>query len=236
MNNYISLALADMDKVPVSRLEHPGDGSMDPASCRFLAAFVRATASARVLEFGSGFSSLMIAREIAACEDNLLFSVDASPEYSASAREAVETSEVKINSEFRVAALRPVLYGPRLLTGYDLPKGLLQARGPFDLAVIDAPPYTPAVREAAFREAFPALAPGGYIIMGEANLPGGEACWAWEKGYGDAIVPVQLEGIGGGLRVVEKTDDLEPAAVYAGAFGAALGTLGLAASRLFSRK
>jgi predicted O-methyltransferase YrrM len=181
MNHLVSSALAEMDKIAVSRLEHPGEGGLDPASCRFLAAFIRAAGSARVLEFGSGFSSLMIAREIAAAEDNLLFSVDASPAYSASAREGIETSEVKLNAEFRVAALVPRFYGPRLLSAYNLPQGLIQARGPFDLALIDAPPYNPAVREAAFREAFPAVAPGGFIIFGEANLPGGEKHWAWER-------------------------------------------------------
>ena len=225
MNNYIASALAEMDKIEVSRLEHPGDGSLDPASCRFLAAFIRASGSSRVLEFGSGFSSMMIGREITGFEDNLLFSVDASKAYSESAREGIETCGVKVNAEFRVARLRPRFFGPRLLAAYDLPEGLLAAKGPFDLAVIDAPPYNPEVREAAFRQAFPAVAPGGYIIFGEANLPREEGAWAWERAYGEAVAPVRLEGIGGGLRVVEKIDDAEPVPYYAGALGAALRTL-----------
>jgi len=55
MNPYIAAAVAEMDKVSVSRFEHPGSWAMDPTSCRFLAAFTRALGAKRVLEFGSGF-------------------------------------------------------------------------------------------------------------------------------------------------------------------------------------
>lgn len=210
MNNDISAALAEMDKVPVSRLEHPGEGSLDPASCRFLAAFIRATASKRVLEFGSGFSSLMIGREIETGGDNFLFSVDDSPELSSLAKENLENSGVRARSEFRLAPLRPGFYGARLLMRYGLPKGLLGALGPFDLALIDAPPYNDCICEAAFREAFPVVEPGGFIIIGEANRSA-EAIRRWLRCYGDAAEAVLLEGIGEGLMVVEKFDDAEPA-------------------------
>ncbi len=79
MNPYIASAVAEMDKVAVSRLEHPGSWALDPASCRFLAGFVRALGARRIIEFGSGFSTLTMAREISSREDNYLLSIDDSP-------------------------------------------------------------------------------------------------------------------------------------------------------------
>jgi len=213
MNPYIAAALAEMDKIPVSRLEHPGAGALDPASCRFLGAFVRATGAVKILEFGSGFSSLMIAREIGACEGNSLLSIDNSPSHSSLARETFENSGAQAKAEFRVAPLRLKFYGLRLLLSYSLPKGLLEALGPFDLALIDAPPHHGYASEAAFYDAFPAVAPGGFIVIGEANLAGGKSPdgGGWLSAYGDAARGVLLEGLGNGLYVVEKFEDARPA-------------------------
>lgn len=208
MNPDIAAALAEMDKVGVSNLEHPGSWALDPASCRFLAAFIRAIKAARVLEFGSGFSSLMIARELAGKEGNLLYSVDDSEQYSALAKEGVENSEARANVEFRVAPLRPKFYGPRLLLAYGLPPGLLEAKGPFDLVLIDAPHHDYG-REAVLYDAFPAVAPGGYLILDDANREGMERDYvrSWQLAYGDALQATHLEGIGNGLSVIEKFDD-----------------------------
>ena len=189
MNPDIAAALAEMDKINVSRLEHPGSWALDPSSCRFLAAFIRATGARRVLEFGSGFSTLMMAREIGALEDNFLLSIDSSPYYSGLAKEALENSEAQAKVEFRVAPLRPKFYGLRLV-------------------LIDAPHHDYG-REAVFYDAFPAVAPGGYLILDDANREGMEKAYvdSWDMAYGDAIQPNLLEGIGNGLNVIEKFDD-----------------------------
>jgi len=212
MNPYISAALAEMDKVVISKLEYPGSRALDPSSCRFLAAFIRATGARKVLEFGSGFSSLMIAREIGAFEGNYLLSIDNSPRYSSMARESCEISGSRARVEFRVARLRPKVYGSRLLLSYDLPKGLLEALGPFDLALIDAPHHDYG-REGVFYDSFPAVSPGGYIILDDANKEGMEKAnvRSWRTAYGGAIRPALLEGIGDGLNVIEKLEDARPA-------------------------
>lgn len=217
MNPYIAEAVAEMDKVPLSRLDYPGPGAMDPSSCRFLAAFIHALGAKRILEFGSGFSTLMMAREIEAEEDNYLLSIDDSPGYSALARDAFENSGCQARVEFRQAPLRPKLYGARLLLSYSLPKGLIEARGPFDLVLIDAHQQDHEC-ESIFYDIFPAVAPGGYIILDDANREGLESGYArsWDRAYGDAIQPVLLEGIGNGLDVIEKLSDAAPAALPLG--------------------
>jgi predicted O-methyltransferase YrrM len=199
-----------MDKVPLSKLEHPGDTAMDPASCKFIAAFTRALGAKKVLEFGSGFSTLMMAREMAAAEGSSLLSIDDSPAFSAEAREAYDASGCQAKVEFRVAPLKPRLYGLKLLLSYSLPKGLLEALGPFDLILIDAP-HPEHGRESVFYDAFPALANGGYLVMDDANRPETQAyVKAWRAAYGKDVDPIMLEGIGNGLCVIEKVSDARP--------------------------
>ena len=226
MNPYIAEAVAEMGKVSVSKYEHPGSWAMDPASCRFLAGFVRALGAKRIVEFGSGFSTLMMAREIAPLENNYLLSIDSSPQYSAMAKEAMEGSGCQAKVEFRVAPLRPKLYGPRLLLSYGLPEGLLEAMGPFDLALIDAP-HLDYGRESVLYDVFRALAPGGYIILDDANREDKERAYvrSWQAAYEDAIDPILLEGIGNGLGVIEKISEEEPRYPAKGAFTASLKTL-----------
>ncbi|MHB0997193.1 MAG: O-methyltransferase [Elusimicrobiales bacterium] len=226
MNPYIASAVAEMDKVQVSRLEHPGSWALDPSSCRFLAAFVRALGAKRILEFGSGFSSLMMAREIAGQEGNYLLSIDDSPHYSKLAKDAFDSSGCSAKVEFRVAPLKPKFYGPRLLLSYDLPKGLLEAMGPFDLVLIDAPHHDYG-REAVFYDAFPAMAVSGYLVLDDANRADMERAYvrAWQQACGDAIDPVLLEGIGNGLGVIEKLSDRKPVYPFGGAVKASLGSL-----------
>lgn len=225
MNPYIAAAVAGMDKVSVSKFEYPGEWAMDPTSCRFLAAFTRALGARRVLEFGSGFSTLMMAREISVQEGNYLLSVDDSPRYTAQAREAFENSECPAKVEFRTAPLRPRFYGPRLLLSYDLPAGLLEALGPFDMVLIDAP-HQDYGRESVLYDAFRAVLPGGYLIMDDANSAGVEKEYvrAWTAAYGGALDPVLLEGIGNGLCVIEKLEEGAPAYPLSGALKASVKT------------
>lgn len=226
MNPYIASAVAEMDKVQVSRLEHPGSWALDPSSCRFLAAFVRALGAKRILEFGSGFSSLMMAREIAGQEGNYLLSIDDSPHYSRLAKDAFDSAGCSAKVEFRVAPLKPKFYGPRLLMAYDLPKGLLEAMGPFDLVLIDAP-HADYGRESVFYDAFPAMGLNSYLVLDDANRPDTERAYvrAWQAAYGDAVDPVLLEGIGNGLGVIEKLSEKRPAHPFGGAFAASLKSL-----------
>lgn len=226
MNPYIAAAVAEMDKVNVSKLEHPGPWAMDPASCRFLAGFVRALGARRIIEFGSGFSTLMMAREIAPAQDNYLLSIDDSPHYSRLAKEALDNSGCQAKVQFRVAPLRPKFYGLRLLLSYGLPEGLLDAMGPFDLALIDTP-HNDYARESAFYDVFRSVAPGGYIIMDDANRGNLEKGYGslWQSAYGDALDPILLEGIGNGLNVIEKLADASPRYPLKGAAASSLKTL-----------
>lgn len=227
MNQYIAAAVQAMDKVPLSNLEHPGEEfAMHPAACKFMAAFTRSLEAKRVLEFGSGFSTLMMARELPAGDESYLLSIDDSARYSAAAKEAYEASGCQAKVDFRVAPLRPRFYGPRLLLSHALPKGLLEAMGPFDLVLIDTPHHDFG-REAIFYDAFNAVMPGGYIVMDDTKRESAEkVCLKnWNAVFGDSIDPVILDGIGEGLTVIEKLEDARPRYTARGALGASLKTV-----------
>ncbi|MEK7721902.1 MAG: hypothetical protein AAB359_05885, partial [Elusimicrobiota bacterium] len=76
-------------------------------------------------------------------------------------------------------------------------------------------------------DVFQALAPGGYIILDDANRADMERAYvrAWQAAYGDAMDPVLLEGIGNGLGVIEKISDAKPEYPRAGSLSASLKTL-----------
>jgi hypothetical protein len=128
--------------------------------------------------------------------------------------------------DFRVAPLRPRFYGPRLLLSHALPKGLLEAMGPFDLVLIDTPHHDFG-REAIFYDAFNAVMPGGYIVMDDTKRESAEkVCLKnWNAVFGDSIDPVILDGIGEGLTVIEKLEDARPRYTARGALGASLKTV-----------
>jgi predicted O-methyltransferase YrrM len=138
----------------------------------------------------------------------------------------MDSSGCQAKVEFRVAPLRPRFYGPRLLLSYGLSEGLLEALGPFDLALIDAP-HRDYGRESVLYDVFRALAPGGYIILDDANREEMERAYvrSWQAAYEDAIDPILLEGIGNGLGVIEKISEEKPRYLKKGAFTASLKTL-----------
>jgi len=98
--------------------------------------------------------------------------------------------------------------------------------GPFDLALIDAPHHDYG-RESVFYDVFRALAPGGYIILDDANREDMERDYvrSWQAAYEDAIDPILLEGIGNGLGVIEKLSEAKPRYPGKGAAAASFKTL-----------
>lgn len=211
----------------MSGIELPGKPSswaLHPDSCRFLASFVRVAGSRRVLEFGSGFSTLIFGRELSSFDGGSILSVDDSRRYSAAAEEAFRAAGSGTRAEFLVSPLRPRFYGPRLLLGYSLPR-YFRSRGPFDLALIDAPHHDYG-RESVFYDAFGALAVGGYAILDDANREDMEKAYVrvWRKVYGPSINTVHLEKIGNGLCVIQKVRDSAPVYPFAGSAAAAMRT------------
>lgn len=212
MNYLIDQAISELDKVKVSRFEYPAGSKdvLDPAGCCFLASLIRVSNARKVLEYGSGFSSLMIARELENKKGAFLFSVDSSEKYSKNGSEVVAASCSGIRCEFRRASVRPHIYNKRLLLGYGLTSKELKKRGCFDLVSIDIPAYNRCICESAVYEAFEVLKPGGFIVIGNANSADPRDK-KWKKLFGNNAVFHYLDGLGDGIAVIEKLKDGKPA-------------------------
>jgi len=214
MNYLIDQAISQLDKIKVSRFEYPSEdkGILDQAGCCFLAALIRTTNAKKVLEYGSGFSSLMIAREIENKTGAFLYSVDSSEKYSKTGKDIVSASCSRIRFVFRQAKVRPHFYNRRLLLGYGLKPKELKKRGHFDLASIDLPAYNRCICESAAYEAFSVLKPGGFIVIGNANSADPKNK-KWKKMFGQNAVFHYLDGLGEGIAVIEKIKDSKPSSL-----------------------
>lgn len=211
MNYQIEQAISKIDEVKVSRFEYPaGDKNiLDKAGCCFLAAFIRSTKAKKILEFGSGFSSLVIARELENKKEAFLYSVDSSKKFSNTGKDLVSSSCSGVHCEFFIAKVKPQIYNKRLLIGYSINKKKLEANGKFDLVSIDVPAYNRCICESATYEAFSLLREGGFIVIGNANSakPYDKK---WKKLFGKNAVFHYLDGLGDGIMVIEKIKNSKP--------------------------
>lgn len=211
MNYHIENALSEMDKIQLSRLEYPYDDKtiLDPAGCRLLAAFIRSINAGKVLEFGSGFSSLIIARELEKQKDGFLFSVDSSDKYSSTGKEIVDASCNKIKCEFHLSKIVPRFYNKRLLMGYKISKTLLNKFAPFDLVFIDVPNYNKCICESTVYRCFDVLKIGGFIMLGNAACAN-QSSKKWKYIFGDNAEVHFLEGLGAGIMIIRKLQNASP--------------------------
>lgn len=211
MNSYIDQAISLMDKIKISRFEYPsGDkGTMDKAGCCFIAALIRVINAKKILEFGSGFSTLMIARELEGKKGSFLCSVDSWNNRTAAAKEYLAASCSNINYKIFNTEISMRLLNGRLLPDYDI-KGLkIEEKAPFDLISIDVPPLNRFICEGAVYKAMKMLKKGGMAVIANAEQidPQNEK---WGKIFGGIAVFHWLSGIGEGIAVIEKTQDGKP--------------------------
>jgi predicted O-methyltransferase YrrM len=199
----------DFRNYDISGFSHPGGWALHVDSCKFLATLIRKYHLKNVLEFGSGFSSLMIANEIKHSADHLLVSIDNSQYYSQIARESLVENNIKANIEFYTFPIRPRIYHKKILLFYAIPQGFWSHFNKFDLVLIDAPHHDFG-REACFYEIFCRLKIGGIAIIDDANRRSMEMVYAkkWQRIFGDAISMTYLKDIGSGLSVITKLQDI----------------------------
>lgn len=189
----------------ISRFSHPCGWALHPDACRFLGTLIRECGLISALEFGSGFSSLIISDEIRLRPGHLLVSIDDSPRHSSLARENLSRHGVEANAEFHVFPLRPRVHGGQVLISYAVPRGFWDRFRGFDLVLIDGPHHDYG-REAVGYEAFRALRVGGLAILDDANRPSMERKYVtkWERFFGKAVEVSHLPDVGLGLSVMRK--------------------------------
>lgn len=195
----------DAREYDISAFPHPGGRTLREDSCKFLGALIRRCQLKTVLEFGSGFSSMVIANEIKHSTGHLLVSIENYQYYSRIAQQHLTKHGIKANVNFNTFPLRPRFYHKQMLVIYAIPPGFWSNFGKFDLVLIDGPHHDFG-REAVFYEAFHHLRVGGIAIIDDSNRESMEMIYAkkWKKFFGDAIKMTLFKHIGTGLNVITK--------------------------------
>lgn len=195
----------DAGEYDISAFHHPGGSALHEDSCKFMGTLIRKFQFKTILEFGSGFSSIIIANEIKHSAGHLLVSIENSRYYSQVAQQRFRQQGLKANVTFYSFPLRPNIYHKQILLSYNIPTGFWSDFGEFDLVLIDGP-HCDFGREAVFYEAFRHLRVGGIAIIDDANRENMEMVYAkkWQQFFGDAIKMTLLKHIGSGLNVITK--------------------------------
>lgn len=207
-NDAAGLRLADLaeDVLARSRLvELPFTYEYDTwvlaqDSMRFLVALIGHTSPRKVIEYGSGLSTRVLAATLD--RGSVIRSFDHVEAYAAKTRAALVGPACDVEVMHRAIGIR--FFNGKLLPFYKLRRHDLSRVREADLVVVDGPPG-PWGREAALHVAFPAMRNGALLLLDDAARPGElKAAEAWRQYFGDAIETELLPGVGKGLLLVKK--------------------------------
>lgn len=146
------------------------DYEISPDLARLLAGIVLMHGPRSVLEFGSGRSSLVIARALSAVGGGRLTSVENAPEFGRDAWALAERIP-GVDAQLVVSPVRVTLTPGGPFNGYVDAAPALLARAPYDLVLIDGP-SGPLGRDWTMFAAIRHLNPGALIIVDDMARPG----------------------------------------------------------------
>ncbi len=113
----------DAGEYDIPAFHNPGGRTLREDSCKFLGALIKKCQLKTVLEFGSGFSSIIIANEIKHSANHLLVSIENCQYYSRIAQQHLTKYGIKANVNFNTFPLRPGFYHKQMLIFNAIPPG-----------------------------------------------------------------------------------------------------------------
>ncbi len=189
---------------------HPGGWAMSEEACRLVGMFIRWARPRRVLEFGSGFSSVVIGGELSHDKTGRLDSIDNSPAWSQAAREMAQSQDLLERIEFHHFSLGLRIYHGMPCVFYKIPSTFYEHRGLYDLVIVDGP-RADVGRDGALPESFKRLKVGGYMILDDCKSSHMKRTLAkWKMLFRHSIVYDEAPDIGNGVGIVRKVQNLEP--------------------------
>lgn len=190
--HYVQQALRNFHLEDLSWLDHPGDGGypLDVNGCQFLQALVPLIPSQSILEFGSGISTVVLSRAVAALGSTSasIVSVEGMSRYRDITRNLLRTAGLQSVAEVHLCPVRLKWFQGRPLYSYHIPEGVLASHAPYDLVFVDGPPGYIG-REATLYLVLPYLRPGGLVVMDDAARVGWEQRWLarWKNALDGSI-------------------------------------------------
>ena len=159
-------ALLDRLDLPYDALPHLGSWKADTGLLKLLVDHIEAHRPRLVVEFGTGASTLILARALQRNGGGTLISFDCYGDFVEATRKWL--ADYGLKADLRAAPLRPSPEGwPGLWYDHGpLPRGI-------ELMLIDGPPWSihPLTRGAA-ASLFDHVAPGGTVMLDDAARPG----------------------------------------------------------------
>jgi len=182
------------------------DGSWGLAvdSCKFVGQLIRTLRPKRVLEFGSGWSTMVIASELCSINGAQLYSVDHQAAFQAITKNKIDESGLAQWVTFYRFPIRPGWYAGKCLLFYRVPHALRTQIADLDLVLVDGPPYYWG-REMAFYTVFAHLKIGGLVLLDDVTRSEEKRnIQEWLRYYGPALEYMYIEGLRTGLAIFKK--------------------------------
>jgi predicted O-methyltransferase YrrM len=168
-----------------------------PDVLRLLSALVAALRPRHVLEFGSGVSTLVLARAAAQLGDCAVTSVDHDPKFAV-ATEAMLGAEGTSIVSLQCAPVVARVRAGRLQPCYLVDPAGIAALSPADLILVDGPPEVLGGRAGMLYQALEYAQSGTIVLLDDADRAGERAALAeWSQTLGDAI---RIQAPGGFVR------------------------------------
>lgn len=164
---------------------------------------------ARIIEFGSGYSTLVLAK-VSRQTNGRLLSFEHSEFFA-------QRTEAQLGSDAQAGAAtilhRPLKihrYGAKLLSCYSICWKEHKDFEGCELSLVDGPPSSIS-REAVLYELFPRLRVGGVVLVDDMNRES-EQRWlkTWKQVFGEALETCVLSSFGRGLGVFRKSRNADP--------------------------
>lgn len=194
------LRSAAIDRL-INQISDPWVVSAETA--RVLARAILSERATRIIEFGAGMSSRIIAAALEELGGGMLTSLEENPRWCTESWSAVSAT-YGLDAELIPGRVRLTLGSSGPYYGYrDLER--LAARAPFDFAFIDAP-YGPLGRDGALHACYEALVPGALIMLDDAARPREQGVIRrWLATYRDLRLDANDATIGRGIAILRKT-------------------------------
>ena len=204
----LQAALLDAEHTDLSWIQPPPEDhgwTLALDALRFLTNVVRHFKPRHILEFGSGLSTLVLARAAAAlAHECRISSLDHDPEFGAAAAESClnhvnETCYVA----FQTAPLVARWYGDKFVPTYLIKPKQLASEIPVDLVLIDGPPAVLGGREGTLYQAMDYVKPGALVLIDDARRrEERKALTNWQDMLGSAIEVIELPAFTKGLAAI----------------------------------
>jgi predicted O-methyltransferase YrrM len=190
------------DLIPLSDNQWP----LSRPTARLVARLVRDLGLRRVLEFGAGRSSVVLATAISRHGGGCLTSVEHQPEFARESWRQVEAMS-SIDSQLVVSRLTLGLSRYGLMYTFSEATKALARRAPYDMLLIDSPPGAYG-RDSTLFQAYRYLQPGAVIVLDDANRSGEQtAARRWLRACPGLQQCVEDPDRGRGVAVFVHTGD-----------------------------